>query len=81
MELGFGMWCDGVSMLQNYDITIMQLVTCSVEPGTLVLTIWERHQHGDIRPCGDARRTVTGGELDRTVGCFAGTKINLHNDK
>lgn len=31
--LGFGVCCDGVSTLQNYDITAMSLVTCSVEPG------------------------------------------------
>lgn len=46
-----------VSLLQNYDITTMSLVTGSVEPGTLVLAIWEQYQHGDIRPCGDARRS------------------------
>lgn len=48
--LGFGVCCDGVSTLQNYDITAMSPVTCSVEPGpTLIMMIRERHQNGHIR--------------------------------
>lgn len=47
LELRFRVWC--VSTLQNYAISTMSLVTCSVDSGpTLVLLIHEQHQHDNI---------------------------------
>lgn len=50
---GVMVWYDAVSKLQNYDITTMWLVSCSVEPGPpLIMMIQAPYQHGGIRSFG-----------------------------